>query len=122
MKKNKKYFVILSYGAYSDYEPIYFMGDIPITQKELDRKGKEIGDYLIAEYESLPERPDDREGVEKYDPATNKTIFSPSFEEWFSLMKKWLLKEKGYEKLPSDIPEINVYYDIPHSQLKMDEE
>ena len=119
MKKDKKHFVILSNGAYSDYSPIYFMGDIPITQEELDRKGREIGDYLIAQYEALPERPttafwDDRK-MEKYDPVTNETIYSLSYEEWFPLMKKWLLEEMGYEELPSDIPEINIHYDIPHS-------
>jgi len=111
MEKDKKYFVILSTGEYSDYEPHYFMGDIPITQEELDKKSKEITDYLIAEYESFPERPAtvswyDRE-MERYDPITNERVPQPYFYTWFPLMEKWLVEEKGYEKLPDNIPEIN---------------
>jgi len=119
--ENNKYFVVLSQGAYSDYSPDYYIGDEPITQKELDVKGAEVGDFIISEFEKLPERPFSgeynysNETVEKYDPKTNKRMWQPGFSEWQPLMENWL-KEKGYKKLPTSLPEINVSYsDIPHN-------
>lgn len=90
-----KYFVILSQGAYSDYSPEYFMGDVEITNKEFQLKGLEIGDRLTLL------NPDER-----YE----------NVETWFKEMKQWL-SSKGYAPLPSRIPEINVAYsDIPTSK------
>lgn len=91
----KKYFVILSQGEYSDYSPIYYMGDVKITKKEMDFEGKKIGDSLIDA------------------PETGEEVYRPRFDKWFPLMEEWILG-KGYERLPDDIPEINVCYsDIP---------
>ena len=88
-------YVILSEGAYSDYDPKYFCGREPITQAELDMKGREIGDALHATKQ---------EDQDSYDLR----------ELWFEKMRAWL-STKGYEELPKEIPEINVYYDIPVS-------
>ena len=114
----KKYFVILSEGAYSDYSPDYYIGYIEITQEELSEKGKEVGRFLMEQYNLLPERKStsvyewDKDKMEKYDVNTDKTIFVPSDRDWQPIMEQWLF-EKGYEKLPDNIPEINIYYDLP---------
>jgi hypothetical protein len=121
----KNYFEKLSTGEYSDYSPNYYMGDVKITQKELDEKGIEVGDKLIAEYMLLPERPytsqfnfsSDIGRMERYDKKTGETIYAPGDSEWKPIMEKWLL-EMGYEELDEDeIPEINVSYsDLPNSK------
>ena len=113
-----KHFVILSQGSYSDYFPYYYMGDIEITQEELTKKAKEIRDFLIDEYEKLPERIEKdaptwrKVEMEHYSPETNKTIYKPNFEDWLPLMEKWLFEEKKYEKLPDKIAEINVEFEL----------
>jgi len=120
--ENEKYFVILSSGAYSDYSPNYYMGEVEITDKEFDRKGIEVGDKLIEEYLLLPERPStskwswEENKTERYD-EKGEVIYPPGDAEFEKIMEKWLLEEKGYEKLPEDIPEINcAYSDIPNSK------
>jgi len=118
-----KYFVILSEGSYSDYSPTYFMGDIKITQKELDKRGKEIGDIVLEWYKKLPERVEENgyklndNGMEKYNTETKETIYSSDMEEkWTTRMKIWLKVDKKYKELSDNIPEININYDdIPHN-------
>ena len=112
-----KYFIILSEGAYSDYSPDYYMGEIEITQGELNDKAMEIGTKLEDWRKSLPLREvTDWSGNlcdEPYDPKTGEGIYSWSLKtKWFIKMREWLFS-KGYQELPSNIPEINVYYDIP---------
>lgn len=124
-----KYFVILSEGAYSEYSPEYWMGDIEITQEEFDKKGKEIGDLVIEEFNKLPARKHtcdrgNREycfhyysydnGYVRFDPLTNKEYSRPPQSRWQEKIEAWLT-EKGYSKLPCDIPEINCHYDFPFS-------
>ena len=119
------YYVILSEGSYSDYSPTYFVGEIEITDKEFQAKGEEVGDKLIAEFESFPQRSDtsgyswDKNEMERYNPETDETIFSSEFaEKWHNQMTEWL-HSKGYTELPTHIPEINVSYsEIPNSQNK----
>jgi hypothetical protein len=118
-----KYFVKLSTGEYSDYSPNYYMGETKITQEELDAKGIEVGDMLIAEYMALPERKYlgdmswKLNDIERYNPETGKTVYPPGDTQWQPIMEKWL-KEKGYEELDEgEIPEINVSYsDLPNSK------
>ena len=113
-----EYFVILSDREYSDYDPIYFMGDNQITKKELNKKGREVGDLVLNEFEKLPKRKSTSpwEGeTESYNPETEKTVYSPDFGKWYLIMEKWI-EQKGFKKLPENIPEINVAYsDIPHN-------
>lgn len=112
-------FVILSVGAYSDYSPDYYVGDEQITQEKMDFKAREIGDKLIKEYNELPTReiknrePWDYRKNEKFNPETNKTVYEPSQYDFIKVFEEWLL-EKGYKKL-ENIPEVNVYYDLPHN-------
>jgi hypothetical protein len=109
-----KNYIILSSGAYSDYSPTYFFGDREITQDELQQKAYEIGDKMWAEWEALPER-DGEFGRHKYDPLTTKYAgIHPDGNEFIEKMAKWLEAE-GYEPVPTGLPEINVYYDVPRS-------
>jgi len=110
-----KNFVILSTGAYSEYNPRYYYGLFPITQEELDKKGKEIGDIVIKEFLELPEVEVEM-GRVVYTVRQDKNgqkISSPDYCRWFDLMELWLLGEMDYEKVPEGIPEVNVYYDVP---------
>ena len=119
-----KHFVILSTGAYSDYCPIYYIGDEEITKTELLDMGREIGDLLLNKYNELPEREHkkiydwDDQKTERYNPETGKTVRRPSKDEWFILMEEWLIACEKYKRLPENIPEINCYYDFPSSQNK----
>lgn len=121
-----KYYAILSQGCYSDYSPTYYIGDYHLTDDEFQKKGKEFGDLVISEFENYPERPHvcpnswccsslRKIKTEKYDPATNNTVYRVSDEKWMSLMEEWLFS-LGFENLPENIPEINlVYSDVPHN-------
>lgn len=117
----KIHFIILSTGAYSDYEPKYYMGYTQITQKELDEKSVEIGNAMYEKWLALPERKStsnfewEKDKMERYDPETNETVYSPFENDYILILEKWLLEEMGYEKLPDDIPEINTYDKIPNS-------
>lgn len=130
-------FVNLSSGAYSDYDATYYIGNVEITQKELDKKGTEIGDILLAEWNGLPEKKhehvahwgdyptckewNERWGhlcpeTEKYIVETGKVASKGNIDgKWKPLMEEWL-SGKGYKKFPEEIPEINIYYDIPISK------
>lgn len=115
-----KYFVILSQGAYSDYDPEYYYGDREITQEELNKKSIEVGDSFMKEYLGFPERESTSKWAitgdkEKYNPKTGEVVYQPSESEYLEIMGKWLENEMGYEKV-GDSPEINVYYDIPTSK------
>jgi hypothetical protein len=117
----KKYYLILSEGAYSDYTPTYFVGDEEITEEEFTKVGKQIGDLIIEEWENYPERKHICNkycyhfgGVpisEKYDPENPKRYIghNPDSEDWFNKMKEWIL-QKGFEELPKNIPELNSQY------------
>ena len=114
-----KHFVILSTGAYSEYSPCYYGGEEEITQEEMDFKAREIGDKLIKEYNELPERKVEKiyswqNETEKFNPETNKTVYPPKDYIFNEIFSKWLIEEKGYEELVN-IPEVNVYYDLPHN-------
>ncbi len=90
----KEFYLKLSEGEYSSYSPDYYVGNNEITQKELDEKGKTVGDEVIKEYKD----------VDSYEWSG----------KWKLKMDKWL-EERGYIKLPDDLPEINVCYsEIPH--------
>ena len=106
-----KYFVILSEGEYSDYSPVYFMGEVEITQKELDKKGEEVGDSLYDWFDGLPKRLvkpceeahshyvlcNENVGKEElYYPETGEKAYSEDLsKKWFETMSVWL-KEKGF--------------------------
>lgn len=116
----KQHYVILSSGAYSDYSPIYFVGDKEITQEQLKNKSEEIGTQMWNEWIAIPTRRqksywNDTEIDKKYDPENPKRYISdsgPDEDEFMEEMKEWL-KTEGFEELPLNIPEINVYYDVP---------
>ena len=120
------HFVILSSGAYSDYSPEYFVGEYPLTQEEFDKKGRDLGDEIIAEFEALPEREHKcdtwcwhqvtgKVELEKYNPVTGKRCYHPDGTEWETRMKEWLTS-LGFQPLPDEIPEINIEYgDVPHN-------
>jgi len=116
---NEVFYVILSQGAYSDYSPIYFVGEIEITQEELESKGREEGDKLYEWLGSLPKRDRyvrwlERTESETYDPVTNQAVYSFQLaEKWFKIMTEWL-ESRGFKQLPPPIPELNVAYsDLP---------
>lgn len=117
-----KHFVILSEGEYSDYTPTYYIGDVEITQEEFDKKALELGDKLIEQYELLPDRPYipkynfETQTSEKYNPETNERVRRPWGSDFIKVMEKWLIEEKGYEKLPTEIAEIRCEYDFPTSK------
>lgn len=128
-------FVILSSGSYSDYYPTYYMGTVEITQEDLDQKGTEIGDMLLAEWNAVRRVHHVHEITWREETcdvtASRYSSVCPEFDEvdesgkkiskssidkkWNPLMEEWL-DEKGYKKLPEKIPEINIYYDIPISK------
>ncbi len=120
------HFAILSEGSYSDYSPRYYIGDYALTNDEFQKKGKEIGDLVIREFESYPERPHvcrsewccslySSAETEKYDPSTNDRVYRVDEEKWTKLMEEWL-SALGFERLPEGIPEINIEYsDVPHN-------
>lgn len=127
-----KYYIILSTGSYSDYEAQYYCGDIKITQDELDKKAKETTKEMLDLLDSLPLRKvelcqeqhshefyckTNPNETERYFPETGEIAHSFSlFHKWQEKMIQWL-KEKGFEKLPEDIPEINTYYfDMPFQE------
>ena len=121
-----KHYAILSSGCYSDYSPVYYIGEYPLTQEEFTKKGKEVGDMVIAEFENYPERPhvcrEDwccfRPGelkTEKYNPSTDKRVYAVDNNKWTKTMEDWLFS-LGFEKLPESIPELNIAYsDVPHN-------
>jgi hypothetical protein len=124
-----KYYLILSDGEYSDYSPTYYVGSKEITQDELDKKGKEVGNSLYTKLAECPTRAHDKvkcaksywrgvcdhEETEPYWPDTLEKAHPYQLGGmWFKEMEKWI-KENGFEELPKDIPEINVSYsEIPH--------
>lgn len=117
-----KHFVILSSGAYSSYSPIYFMSDNLLTKEELDKKGIEVGDKLFEEFDKNPERPtkstweSNKGRLEKYSIMNGETLYPPNGDEFIEIMEKWLVEEKGFKKIPNDLPEINVSYgELPNS-------
>jgi hypothetical protein len=126
-----KYYLILSEGAYSDYSPTYYVGDKEITYSEFKKKGEEIGDLLLSKFDNLPTREHNRIKCEKYYDGRIKCTheelekyWEESLEKahrydlksmWMKEMEKWIF-ENGFEELPSDIPEINIYYDVPTSK------
>ena len=121
------YYIILSEGEYSDYSPQYFVGSREITREELDKKGIEVGDSLFEWFDSLPKRthvpckwkcwsgcPQE----ESYGEDGERVYSHELAEKWFEQMKVWV-KERGFEPLPEQIPEINVAYsDIPNSNSR----
>lgn len=126
-----KHYLILSEGAYSDYSPIYFVGDREITQSEFNQKGREIGDSVIKEWEALPTRPHVCEEwcfhgapippkLEKYDPL-NDNKFAGSYprgDRWMKLMEEWIVSQ-GFERIPENISEININYSEFPSNLTL---
>ena len=109
-----KYYVILSTGSYSDYDPQYFVGEKrEITQEELDEAGRRVGDEIYDWYDKLPKRKS-TDGLVKYDPDTEKRVYEYSSLKkiWFSKMKIWL-EDNGFEQAPENIPEININFDLP---------
>lgn len=122
----KGYYVILSTGAYSDYDPEYFVGAMEITKEDLDKQGEFIGDELLDWYDSLPEKESKGwDGIRsvKYDPNEPEgCIWSGDLaEKWIERMEKWL-EEKGFRKLPEGIPEINVSYsEIPSTKKRKED-
>lgn len=115
----ENYFVILSEGAYSDYSPRYFIGNRKITKEELYKKGEEIGDILELWKENLPFATKIGYEQYKYDIKEDRIVFNCD-DKWFSEMVKWLDGE-GFKDLPDDIPEINIYYDMPTSKNKVED-
>lgn len=117
-----KYFIILSSGAYSDYDTTYYMGDREMSKKELYKKGEEIGDLLLKEYNKYPKRTVKnywgKDVEEAYNPENNEAVYEPDNIQWAKLMEKWL-KEEGFIEVSSDVPEINCYYDFPTSNNKV---
>ena len=120
-EKEMKYYLILSSGAYSDYSPIYFVGEKEITQDELQQKAYEIGNKMWEWFENLPEKEsvsswDGHTFMSKYDPENpNKYISNgPDDDEFIEKMTEWL-SIQGYEPIPRGLPEINVYYDVPRT-------
>lgn len=127
----EKYYLILSEGEYSDYDPVYFVGGKQITQDQLNKKGEETGDCLYQKLSECTVRIHDREACSKkyygiqcnheeteaYWQDTGEQAHSYQLAEmWFKEMEKWI-KEQGFENLPTDIPEINVAYsEIPHTK------
>ena len=116
--KNKHY-VILSSGAYSDYSPIYFIGERKVTQEELNQKSLDIGDFMWKKFNELPERKGEdyygRPKMIKYNPEKPDVYIggSPSDDEFIEKMSTWLICE-GFEMIPTTgVPEINIYYDVP---------
>lgn len=121
-----KYFAILSSGCYSDYSPVYYMGEYPLSEEEFKLKGKEMGDLVISEYENLPEREHTctstyccfsgkTEKTEKYDPVSGNRVRRVDNGRWNDLMVAWLTS-LGFVELPENIPEINIEYsDVPHN-------
>ncbi len=122
----KKYYAVLSQGCYSDYSPEYYIGEYPLTQEEFEKKAKEVGDAIISEFENYPERehickntwccyPPNKMKTEKFNPATGERVYSPDEQKWEKIMVEWL-QSLGFEKLPKEIPEINIEYsDVPHN-------
>jgi len=124
-----KHYLILSAGAYSDYSPTYFVGDREITQEEYKKKGEELGDIVIEQWENAPTRPhvcngeyccwkSDKDLYEKYNPVTGERYYSsPNSGEWFKLVREWILAQ-GYEELPENIPELNSSYsEFPNTKV-----
>lgn len=121
-------YVILSNGAYSNYDPIYFCGGELLSQDELDTKGREVGDIVSDIFNNLPVRKHENEKYhevcystcekyEKYWPLTNEAAYSSDLSNlWFKEMETWLVSI-GYKRIPKNIPEINVSYsEIPISK------
>jgi hypothetical protein len=90
-------YLILSVGAYSDYSPTYFVGGKKITQKELTNKAEEIGTKMWNEW-ILDKKPEYSCG--------------PDEDEFIEKLTEWIVHE-GYKPIPTNIPEVNVYYDVP---------
>jgi hypothetical protein len=115
-------YVILSDGAYSDYEATHYCGEREITQEEFNKKGEEIGDIILDWAESLPTRKAEvvyssNKGVETYNPEDGKKVYTSDLSrKWKNKMIEWL-SSQGYQEIPDNIPEINIYYsEIPNSK------
>lgn len=117
-----KNYLILSSGSYSDYEPTYFVGEKVITQEELTAKAEEIGTKMWNEWVQYPTRTQrenwsNRIIEQKYDPLEPEKYISnsgPDDDEFIKKLTEWLATQ-GYEQVPDNLPEINVYYDVPGS-------
>lgn len=115
----ERYYVILSEGSYSYYSPTYFVGSLPISKEELEFEAKRLGDELYDWLDSLPIRPSKSKWAsegekEVYDPTTWETFYSSQLAERFMKQMTTWVKERGFEELPEEIPEINVAYsDLP---------
>ena len=97
------FFLTISEGAYSDYNPtIYYHPTIEITDKVFQAKGREIGDYIIANLEDLE----------------NENDYFCKSDYFISLMDKWLQNELGYKPISRDTPEIALFYsdDMPFNK------
>uniref|UniRef100_A0A6M3MEX6 Uncharacterized protein n=1 Tax=viral metagenome TaxID=1070528 RepID=A0A6M3MEX6_9ZZZZ len=105
-------FVILSSGAYSDYDPIYYYGGRKVEERELKEVGRRMGDELLEWFEGLP----NNKVGESYDPDTGEIVDSHRLgEKWFKKMEVWLIDNK-YKRVPDGIPELNASYsDFPHN-------
>jgi hypothetical protein len=106
------HYLILSTGEYSDYSPKYFVGEHEVKDHDFYEMGNTVGDVLNSWFKSLPERSG---RGQKYEPDTDRDVYSYMLEEaWEKDMVKWL-HSIGYAELPEKIPEINVSYSgIPH--------
>lgn len=117
-KNQEQFYVILSDGAYSDYQKTYYAGPRKITNEEFRNKGEEIGDVVIEEFLALPTRQDVCDTEERYNPEKPDKWISqePDTSIWKERMIQWLESEGFEEVEEGDAPEINLYYDVPCSK------
>ncbi len=126
-----KYYVCLSQGEYSDYDPTYYAGDREITDEEFQKKGREVGDKVLEWADTVPTRPhvcdepcfhiQDPMPDEPYDPKTGDRIYLSGEIEvhWDKAMVEWLNSEGFVSIHDKSIPEINTSYsDIPCSKIQ----
>jgi hypothetical protein len=108
-----KNYIILSEGAYSDYSPKYYVGDAKITQDELDTKARAIGDEIVLDFQKLPIV----DGIRRKADGEEYAYSSDMASKFFDCMEKWFFS-LGFEKIPSNLPEINVAYSEIPTNLK----